>query len=301
MLGRRQIREKVIENLYAYYQNPIKQDVVEKNLITEMSKIYNLYIYQLNFLVALKHVAENQIEIGKNKYLKIDSDINPNQKFVRNQILESLENNEERRSFTEKHKELTWDYNDEVLVKTFQRIKAGKRYQEYMAFEDISFEDDQKFIGKLFLRYIAENNDLHERFEEMEMSWADDYHITNSMIQKTIGFLKEDVPSHTLVKAIKDEEDENFAIKLLKQSLNNWEDAEQKITDRLVNWEIERVSLIDKIILVAGITEMDYFPLTPSKVIINEYIDISKVYSTEKSKIFINGILDKYSKDLNRV
>ncbi|MGX9985421.1 transcription antitermination factor NusB [Soonwooa purpurea] len=300
MLGRRQIREKVIENLYSYYQNPIKQDLVEKNLVTEMSKIYNLYIYQLNFLVALKHVAENQIEIGKNKFIKIDSDINPNQKFVRNQILESLENNEERRSFTEKHKELTWDYNDEILIKTFQRIKAGKRYQDYMASQEISFEEDQKFIGKLFLRYIAENNDLHEKFEEFEMSWADDYHISNSMIQKTIGFLKEDVPSHTLVKAIKDEEDEEFAKKLLRQSLNNWEDAEKKLEERLVNWELERISLMDKIILVAAITEMDYFPQTPSKVIINEYIDISKVYASEKSNIFINGILDKYSKDKNR-
>ncbi|WP_312323036.1 transcription antitermination factor NusB [Soonwooa sp.] len=300
MLGRRQIREKVIENLYSYYQNPIRQETVEKNLINEMSKIYNLYIYQLNFLVALKHVAENQIEIGKNKFIKNDSDINPNQKFVRNQVLESLENNEERRSFTDKHKELIWDFNDEVLVKTFQRIKAGKRYQEYMTSEEISFEDDQKFIGKLFLRYVAENNDLHDRFEEMEMSWADDYHISNSMIQKTIGFLKEDTPSHTLVKAIKDDEDEEFAKKLLRQSLNNWEDSEKKLEERLVNWELDRVSLMDKIILVAAITEMDYFPQTPSKVIINEYIDIAKVYATEKSNIFINGILDKYSKDKNR-
>lgn len=300
MLGRRQIREKVIENLYSYYQNPIRQETVEKNLVAEMSKIYNLYIYQLNFLVALKHVAENQIEIGKNKYIKKEDDINPNQKFVRNQILESLENNEERRSFADKHKELIWDFNDEVLVKTFQRIKAGKRYQEYMTSDEISFEDDQKFIGKLFLRYVAENNDLHDRFEEMEMSWADDYHISNSMIQKTIGFLKEDTPSHTLVRAIKDDEDEEFATKLLRQSLNNWEDSEKKLEERLVNWELDRVALMDKIILIAAITEMDYFPQTPSKVIINEYIDISKVYATEKSNIFINGILDKYSKDKNR-
>ena len=300
MLGRRQIREKVIENLYSYYQNPIRQETVEKNLVAEMSKIYNLYIYQLNFLVALKHVAENQIEIGKNKYIKKEDDINPNQKFVRNQILESLENNEERRSFAARHKELIWDFNDEVLVKTFQRIKAGKRYQEYMTSDEISFEDDQKFIGKLFLRYVAENNDLHDRFEEMEMSWADDYHISNSMIQKTIGFLKEDTPSHTLVRAIKDDEDEEFATKLLRQSLNNWEDSEKKLEERLVNWELDRVALMDKIILIAAITEMDYFPQTPSKVIINEYIDISKVYATEKSNIFINGILDKYSKDKNR-
>lgn len=301
MLGRRQIREKVVETLYSYYQNPIKYDVLEKNMFSEISKIYHLYIYEINFLVALKHFAEDQIEIGKNKFLKTKEDENPNQKFVRNQILEQLENNEERKSFSEKHKELTWDPNDELLVKTFQRIRAGKRYQDYMGDDTISFEEDQKFIGKLFLRYIAENQDLHDRFEEKEMSWADDFHIANSMIQKTIGFMKENENSHTLIKMLKDNEDEEFAKKLLRQTLNNWEESEKKVEARLVNWELDRISLMDRIILIAAISELDHFPLTASRIIINEYIDISKVYATEKSNIFINGILDKYTKDLNRI
>lgn len=301
MLGRRQIREKVVETLYSYYQNPIKFDILEKNMFSEIGKIYHLYIYEINFLVALKHFAEDQIEIGKNKFLKTKEDENPNQKFIRNQILEQLENNEERRTFSEKHKELVWDPNDELLVKTFQRIKAGKRYQDYMNDDTISFEEDQKFIGKLFLRYVAENQDLHDRFEEKEMSWADDFHIANSMIQKTIGFMKENENSHTLIRMLKDDEDEEFAGKLLKQTLNNWEESEKKLEERLVNWELDRVSLMDKIILIAAISEMDNFPQTASRIIINEYIDISKVYSTEKSNIFINGILDKYTKDLNRI
>jgi N utilization substance protein B len=301
MLGRRQIREKVVESLYSYYQNPIKFDIIEKNMFSEINKIYHLYIYELNFLVGLKRLTENQQEIGKNKYLKTTEDENPNQKFVRNQILNQLENNEERRSFSEKHKELIWDQNDELLVKTFQRIKAGKRFQDYMQDNEISFEDDQKFIGKLFLRYVAENTDLHERFEEKEMSWADDFHIANSMIQKTIGFMKESESSHTLIKMLKDDEDEDFARRLLRSSLNNWEETEKKLESKLLNWDLERISLIDRVILVAAITELDRFPLTASRIIINEYIDISKVYGTEKSNIFINGILDKYTKDLNRV
>ncbi|AZI56077.1 MULTISPECIES: transcription antitermination protein NusB [Epilithonimonas] len=301
MLGRRQIREKVVETLYSYYQNPIKFDVLQKNMFSEINKIYHLYIYELNFLVGLKRIAEDQIEIGKNKFIKTAENENPNQKFVRNQILIQLEDNEERRSFSEKHKELNWDPNDELLVKTFQRIKAGKRYQDYMTDEEISFEDDQKFLGKLFLRYVAENTDLHDRFEEKEMSWADDFHIANSMIQKTIGFMKESEPSHTLIKMLKDDEDEDFARKLLSNSLNNWEDTEKKLESKLLNWDLERISLMDRIILVAAITELDSFPLTASRIIINEYIDVSKVYGTEKSHIFINGILDKYTKDLDRV
>lgn len=301
MLGRRQIREKIVESLYSYYQNPIRFEAVEKNLFSEINKIYNLYIYTLNFMVGLKSLAEDQIEIGKSKYIKTNEDENPNQKLVRNQILIQLENNEERKSFSSRHKDLIWDSNDSILVKTFQRIKAGKRYQDYMEDGELSFEDDQKFIGKLFLRYVAENSDLHDRFEEKEMSWADDLHISNSMIQKTIGFMKEDEPSHTLIKMLKDEEDEQFAKKLLRAALNSWEESEKKLQERLVNWELERISLIDRIVLIAAITELDNFPLTASRIIINEYIDISKVYGTEKSNVFINGILDKYTKDLNRI
>lgn len=301
MLGRRQIREKIVETLYSYYQNPIKYDVLEKKMFLDISKIYHLYIYELNFLVGLKRLAEDQIEIGKNKFLKTNAEDNPNQKFVRNQILIQLEDNEERKSFSSKHKDLIWDPNDELLVKTFQRIKAGKRYQDYMTDETVSFEDDQKFIGKLFLRYVAENTDLHDRFEEKEMSWADDFHIANSMIQKTIGFMKEDETSHTLIRMLKDDEDEAFAKKLLRSSFNNWEETEKKLGERLLNWDIERIALMDRIILIAAITEMDQFPATASRIIINEYIDISKIYGTEKSHIFINGVLDKYTKDFNRI
>ena len=157
MLGRRQIREKVVESVYSYSQNPIKFDVVEKNMFSEIEKIYHLYIYQLNFLVALKHLAEKQIEIGKNKYIKTEDNINPNQKFINNQVLNKIEENNERLSFTSKHQELKWELHDDLLVKTFQRMTAGKRYQDSMKEEGYSFEEDQKFIGKLFLRYIAEN------------------------------------------------------------------------------------------------------------------------------------------------
>lgn len=301
MLGRRQIREKVVENLYAYYQNPIKLDVLEKNMFAEIDKIYHLYIYQLNFLVSLKHLAERQIEIRRNKYLKSEEDTNPNEKFINNQMLRLLEENNERLSFTAKHQDLKWDLHDELLVKTFQRMVGGKRYQDYMAMDDVSFEDDQKFLGKLFLRYLAENDDFHAYIEGREMSWADDFHIANSMVQKTIGFMKEGEPSHTLIRMLKDEDDRQFASKLLRTAVNNIEQNEKKIEERLQNWDFERVSVMDRVILLAGVAEMDAFPQTASRIIINEYVEISKVYATDKSNIFVNGILDRYSKDVNRI
>lgn len=300
MLGRRQIREKVVETLYSYHQNPVKFDLLEKNLFASIEKINHLYIYELNFLAALKDLAERQIEIGRNKFIKTEENINPNEKFVNNRILKSIEENTARLSFNSKHKDVQWDLNDELLTRTFQRITAGKRYKDYMADPVSSFDEDQKFIGKLFLRYIAENDDLHDFLESRELSWADDFHIANSMVQKTIGFLKEDEASHTLIKMFKDEEDAEFARKLLREALNHWEQTEKKVEERLENWDLDRLSLLDKIILIAAISELDYFPLTPARVIINEYIEISKVFSTEKSNIFINGILDKYIKSIKR-
>lgn len=300
MLGRRQIREKVVEMLYAYHQNPIQYNVLENKMFSEIDKIYHLYIYQLNFLVALKEIAEEQIEIGKSKFIKTKENINPNQKFIQNQVLIKIENNTERLVFTEQHGELQWDLNDEILRKTFQRIKNGKRYQDFMKEEKYSFDDDQRFIGRLFLRYVAENQDLHMHLEEKEMGWADGFHIANSMVQKTIGFLKENQGQQPLIKALKDQEDEDFGRKLLQVSYNHWEDNEKKIEQRLENWDLERISLMDKIILIAAFAELDFFPQTPSRVIMNEYIEITKAFSTEKAGLFVNGILDKYTKEKNR-
>ena len=300
MVGRRQLREKVVEALYAYQQNPKSVDVVSKNMMKEISKIYDLYVYELNFIVAIHQLAEEQIEIGKRKYIQSQDDTNPSLKFVDNQILKQIIDNDERRSYTANNKQLMWDTNDDLVVKTYQRIKAGKRYNDYMASTESSFDEDQKFLGKLFLRYVAENEDLHDFLEGREISWADDIHIANTLIQKTIGFMKPDQETHTLIRIIKNSDDEAFAKSLVAQTALNWDNLETKLEGRLQNWDLERISLMDKIILITAISEMDEFRLTPSSIIINEYIEIAKIFSSEKSNVFINGILDKYAKDNSR-
>ncbi len=300
MLGRRQIREKVTQAVYAYYQNPIKVDVLEQNMFSEIEKIYYLYIYQLNFIIALKEVAERQIENDRNRYIIAEKHINPNRKFVDNQVINKLEENVERLHFTSLHSELKWDIDNEFLRKTYQKIITGKRYNDYMNSDDYSFDGAQKFIAKLFLKYVAENELFHQYVEDKELFWADDIHISNTMVQKTIGMLKEEESSDRLIRVIKNEEDRSFASKLLRDSLKNLESTEEKIKGRLENWDISRVSTMDKVILVLAITELDNFPFTPLKIIVNEYIEIAKTFSTNKSNIFVNGVLDKYSRDINR-
>lgn len=300
MLGRRQIREKVTQAVYAYYQNPIKVDVLEQNMFSEIEKIYYLYIYQLNFIIALKEVAERQIENDRNRYIIAEKHINPNRKFVDNQVINKLEENVERLQFTSLHTELKWDIDNEFFRKTYQKIITGKRYNDYMNSDDYSFDGAQKFIAKLFLKYVAENESFHQYVEDKELFWADDIHISNTMVQKTIGMLKEEESSDRLIRVIKNEEDRSFASKLLRDSLKNLESTEEKIKERLENWDISRVSTMDKVILVLAITELDNFPFTPLKIIVNEYIEIAKTFSTNKSNIFVNGVLDKYSRDINR-
>ena len=300
MLGRRQIREKVTQAVYAYYQNPIKVDVLEQNMFSEIEKIYYLYIYQLNFIIALKEVTERQIENDRNRYIIAEKHINPNRKFIDNQVINKLEENVERLQFTSLHSELKWDIDNEFLRKTYQKIITGKRYNDYMNSDDYSFDGAQKFIAKLFLKYVAENESFHQYVEDKELFWADDIHISNTMVQKTIGMLKEEEPSDRLIRVIKNEEDRSFASKLLRDSLKNLESTEEKIKERLENWDISRVSTMDKVILVLAITELDNFPFTPLKIIVNEYIEIAKTFSTNKSNIFVNGVLDKYSRDINR-
>jgi len=301
MVGRRQLREKVVETLYSYQQNPQEIEVVLNNMMMKINKIYDLYVYELNFLLTLRDLAEEQIEIAKNKYIKSEEDLNPNRKFVENRVLKQIAENEERQNYTEKNNQLTWDLDDGTIRRTFQRIRTGKRYRDYMSSPESSFEEDQKFIGKLFLRYIAENIELHEFFESKEISWADDFHIANSLVQRTIGFFKPSEATHTLLKVFKDKEDENFVTTLLTRAIENKEEQEKKLDARLQNWDLERVSVMDKVILLAALCEMDYFKSTPSTIIMNEYIEIAKVFSSEKSNIFINGILDKYAKDHNRI
>lgn len=301
MVGRRQLREKVVETLYAYQQNPKDANIVLKNMMMEIGKIYDLYVYELNFLLAMRDLAEEQMGIAKNKFLKTDADINPNLKFIQNQVLKQLSENQERVKYSEKNKQLTWDLDDSLVRRTFQRARASKKYKDYMESTTQSFEDDQKFVGRIFLRYVAENNELHDWFETKEISWTDDVHIANSLVQKTIGFMSEGGQQDTLMKVIKNEDDESFVKTLLSQCIHHMKDLEKKLTERLQNWDLERVSVIDKIILITAFCEMDYFKSTPSSVIINEYIEIAKTFSSEKSNVFINGILDKYSKDQNRI
>lgn len=304
MLGRRQLREKAMQAIYAWksYGEDAEQRVVEKNMLKGVDEIYDLYIYLINLLCFQKRIAENKIELAKNKNFPTEQDLNPNLKFVSNKLFQFLEENEELNSYLEKNSQLNWDLLDTYPNSLYKEIVASEEYQNYMNNSETSFEEDKKFLIDIFEKIIAPSENLHDWLEELNIHWADDVHIANSM---TIATLKSFIPKSTsnfkLFKVYKDDSDREFVIELFRKTIRYSDEALKQIEEKATNWELDRIATLDLILLQMALTEIQYFPNIPPKVTLNEYIELSKVYSTEKSKVFVNGILDRSLKELKGI
>ncbi|MGM5630348.1 transcription antitermination factor NusB [Apibacter raozihei] len=301
MLGRRQIREKILQALYAYNVGGNDIDYVEGRMFQSIDEIYDLYVYELNLLLAVKEYALEVIERKKQKRFATDEEKNPNLKFVENKIFDLLEDNKARKEYSDKHLELSWHLNNNYPAMIFKKFQLSRSYLEYMDNKTPDFESDKRIILKLFLKYIADNDTMYEWFEELKLSWADDVHIANNMTLKTIKALEEGKASNTLIQVLKSDEGEAFAKNLFRTTIKHYSECLKLIGERSNNWELDRIAEIDKIILSMGFTELNHFPQVPAKVVINECIELAKVYSSTKSNVFINGILDRYARDTNKV
>lgn len=303
MLGRRQLREKAMQAVYAWKMagEDSDQRTIEKNMLKGVDEIYDLYIYLLNLLNFQKTIAENKIELAKNKNFPTAQDLNPNLKFVDNPMFRILDENEELNAYTSKNKQLTWDLLDTYPNSIFKEIIASEEYAEYMKNDRNSFDADKAFIMDIYEKFIAPNENLHDWLEERNLHWADDLHIGNSMVMTT---LKSFVPKSTgkikLFKVYKDDEDREFIVDLFRKTIRHSDDTRKMIEEKATNWELDRIAAVDLVLMQMALTEFHYFPNIPPKVTLNEYIDLSKIYSTEKSKVFVNGILDRSLKELNQ-
>ncbi|MCB9202983.1 MAG: transcription antitermination protein NusB [Flavobacteriales bacterium] len=300
MIGRRQIREKVLQTIYAHTYNEIPVESSKKNLLSVIDNVALLYVFQLNLLLELKYLAQEKIENRKKKNFRTTEDENPNLKFVNNLVLQSIEENQDRIGVSENHKEISWTPNYNYVNSIYKKLVDSDAYEKYMRNEINEEVEDADFIIKIFDKYIADNESLHELYEQMQLSWSDDFHIANSMTFKTLKYLSSNLSSNTLIKTFKDDEDKLFAEKLLVKTITFKQQFYDIIKERTIGWEMDRVALLDKIILSMAFCEIIHMK-TPSFVAINEYIEIAKTYSIPKSKIYINGILDKYIKENNLV
>lgn len=295
MLNRRHLRVKVLQALYAYYQSTdAKATVSEKELFKAVDRIYELYIYLLLTFEELQRQGERRLEEGKNKMRPTDEDLNPNRKFVDSQIIEILTKHEGLRKHSEDLK-INWvgDEKQELFRKMYLDMREGETYFEYMNNDQKGFEEDKAFMVALFKADIANYEPLYNFFEELSIHWLDDIDLVCSMVLKTIKSFEEE-GSNPILPLYKDEEDEQkFIRELLRKTIAMDSENELLIDELTSNWELDRIARMDIILMKMAITELQIFNNIPTKVTLNEYIEISKFYSTPKSNGFINGVLDK--------
>ena len=299
MISRRIIRTKVMQIIFAHFTSPDKTiNAAEKELVFSMQKSYDLYHLLLLLPIELKNYALEKMELAKNKHLPSHKDLNPNTKFISNRIIEDLENCPSLKSYV-KANSLTWGNYPEFIRKLYLSLEQADFFKTYMGNDEKSFEEDKKLIDLLYKEIILTNEDLDHVLEEQCIFWNDEINFVISMTQKTIKRFKEfSVDGQKLMPWFKDEDDRLFARDLLRKSLVHHTENRDLIEKHIRNWDIDRVAVVDRMILELAITEFIHFPSIPTKVTLNEYIDLSKIYSSEKSKTFINGILDKIVKEL---
>lgn len=284
-----------MQALYGFFQSD-SQDLAkaERELFKGIDKIYDLYIYQLSFLLELRHVASVLMEDAKNKRLPTKEDLDPNLKFIENKFIAQLaENIHLQREMN--NRRINWNNEFEFVKKVYNIIKTSDEFGKYMNVADNSYTTDRDFIADIFKEYIADYELINHIYEEKNLHWGDDIYIVNPMIVKTIESFKENSsPDYRLLPLYKDEkEDEEFIKDLFRQTILKADETEKLIGDKTQNWEVERIAMMDVLLMKMAITEILHFSNIPVKVTLNEFIEISKMYSTPKSKIFINGILDK--------
>ncbi|HPK05838.1 MAG TPA: transcription antitermination factor NusB [Bacteroidales bacterium] len=298
MLSRRLIRIKVMQALYAFAQNDDNElSAMEKNLIKNIDRVYELYIWQLSFLVELIEYFRFRMDEARQKFLPTQEELHPSTRFVDNRLIQQLQENEDYNQYHSRYK-INWAGEQEMFRSFYNEIRSSEEYISYMNAEKNYYEDDKNILIKLIRAHLLPSETLEIFFEEKNIHWADDYSNTLLMVMRTLkSFAAKQDASTKLPTLFEDEEteieDKAFASDLFAKSILYSDEYSAIIALKAKNWELDRIAMLDIIIMKMAIVELLQFPSVPVKVTLNEYIEISKQYSTPKSKIFINGLLDK--------
>ncbi len=298
MLNRRHIRIKVMQSIYAMHQSG--SDVLEKQekfLQASIENIEDLYLILLSSLIEIRKKEIQYIEIAKQKHLATPEERNPNLRFVTNPILVALDENTSIQTALENRKINNWQINDDTILMLLQVVKQSELYEEYMSKNTVTFEDHSAFVAEMFSELIAPNEKLYSYLEDFKLTWVDDIPVVNTLILKQLKQITEKKNIVSIPSIYKDEEDKDFAIDLFRKTVLNESALAKEFLDKTPNWDMDRIAELDTIILKMAICEFLKFPSIPLKVTINEYLELAKEYSTPKSSIFINGILDNLVKD----
>ncbi len=299
MLTRRHIRVKVLQSIYAFNQSEHQDlDKQEKFLWYSIDQMHDLYLLMLQLLVAMQRHAEDYLIKSQQKYLATDLERNPSRAFVDNRLLQLIVKDSSLSEAVKNKKLDYWKEDSEYVSILFKSLIQQDWYEDYLSKKDVNFNDDKAFVIRVYKEVIAPNEKLYEYLEDKRLTWLDDFPIVNTALVKILSKASAKNIGSTLIPDLyKNEEDREFALQLLRKVILNDEKLNKEIEGKTPNWDKERIAGIDMIILKMGISEFLNFPSIPVRATINEYLEISKEYSTPKSSLFINGILDKLVKD----
>ena len=293
MLSRRVLRTKVVKAVYAHTQcEGLTPVASEKNLVASIDKAYDLYFHLLALVPEIAEYAAERIRIGENKKLPTYDDLHPNRKFVENKVIARLNEDEELQAQL-KARKLSWANHCDLIVALYNALIRQPFYMKYMASDERSFREDAQLVSDIYMTMLEEFEPLDRVLEEQSILWNDDLGFLLTMVSRTILSMREGHEAIKLMPQYKSEEDLDYAKSLLRNAIAGFERISLLLDNSMQNWDIERVALMDQIILITAIAEAENFPSIPVRVTMNEYIDIAKCYSTDSSGGFINGLLDK--------
>ncbi len=293
MINRNLIRIRIVQIVYSWYQNK-NNDLrnAEKELMFGMQKSYDLYYYMLILMLEITRTYENRVESKRNKFLPSEEDLNPNMNLINNKFIIQLSENKQLDRYLNE-RPLSWEDNDIFVKSLLDKILESDTYNEYSQIESPTYDEDREFWRKTFKQFIYVNEELDDILEDESIYWNDDVEIVQSFVLKTIKrFSEKSDASQSLLPMFKDEEDKQFALKLLDETIINEKKYRDLIEKHTEKWDFDRIALMDMLIMQVALAEIFSFENIPTNVTLNEYIEIAKSYSTPKSNTFINGILD---------
>ena len=283
--------------LYAQTANS-KEDDSASQLQNSMEHMYKLYLLMTSLLIKLRERAIDHQKRSEKKYIKTQEDLNPNMRFVDNFLLQKLAEDTALKAELESHKIQYWEQDGEYVELIYQDLIKSDLYESFMSNSKSSLENDVAFVVEVFREIIVSNNKLYDYFQDKNITWVDDFPVVNTFIVKLFKRITTKLKTEFFTPNLfKDKEDEAFGFKLMKATRDNFEVYNAEIISKTKNWDKDRIAKIDFVLLQMAICEFQEFPSIPTKVTINEYIELAKEYSTPKSNVFINGVLDKIVKD----
>lgn len=294
MLNRRHLRIKILQILYGFYQDEdLDTTKAKKALDHSIDKMYQLYLLLISMVAEMQGLAIDKIEAGRKKQLPTEEDLHPNTKFVRNATLRILANSKQLKNRLSETG-VGWGKHRELLRNLHRSLIEDEEYITYMSSDERSFRHDRESLLRMFRKHLINETTFQEMLEEESIFWVDDLDLASSMVIKTIKNINEEDEEVDIMPVWRnDDDDKDFMDSLFTQTLAQGELNEELIKEGAQNWELERIALIDRILMKMALAEAKTFESIPLKVTLNEYIELSKYYSTEKSHGFINGILDQ--------